>query len=153
MRYFVIVRRVLALFHFDYNQGSPLVFVGLPIAQMSKDLHQDLYFEDLDNIWTIVQDILLQMSFLIDNIPVRVFFRFDLTNNQKFGNQVFDECENIKKKLSWRCFLTSLSLFSSNFKMDSFIFSVFDTTRFLTIAESGEFLNTLLELFFRTWLY
>ena len=97
MRYFVIVRRVLALFHFDYNQGSPLVFVGLPIAQMSKDLHQDLYFEDLDNIWTIVQDILLQMSFLIDNIPVRVFFRFDLTNNQKFGNQVFDECENIKK--------------------------------------------------------
>lgn len=74
MRYFVIVRRVLALFHFDYNQGSPLVFVGLPIAQMSKDLHQDLYFEDLDNIWTIVLDILLQMSFLIDNIPVRVFF-------------------------------------------------------------------------------
>ena len=41
VRYFVIVIRVLALVHFDYSQGSPLVFVELPIAQKSKDLHRD----------------------------------------------------------------------------------------------------------------
>ena len=96
VRYFAIVRRVLVLFHFDYNQGSPLVFVGLPTAQMSKDLHRDLYFEDLDNIWTIVLDILLQMSFLIDNIPVGVFFGFHFLIFRNSQIRFLDKSENSK---------------------------------------------------------
>ena len=88
VRYFVIARRVLVLFHFDCIQGSPLVVEGLPIVQKLEDLHRDLYFEDLDNILTIVPGILLQMSFLTDNIPFRGF-QFYPSKSVFYPNEIF----------------------------------------------------------------